>query len=156
MRRLSISTWMLSMRRSNSVIIRACAASPSRWERIEGARGCPAQAWSRHLERAQATPIADELRRRSRFYVQKHLRAIPASGSGSMLLIGGGPDADRRAKLLTYQSTEGSILDAYLYTRPQVGFVPRWSRLETALHRYPIISHRTIASEAAARHILGW
>ena len=50
----------------------------------------------------------------------------------------------------------GVNLDAYLYTRPQVGFVPRWSRLETALHRYPIISHRTIASEAAARHILGW
>jgi hypothetical protein len=30
------------------------------------------------------------------------------------LLIGLGPDADRRAKPLIYQTIEGSILDAYL------------------------------------------
>jgi hypothetical protein len=34
------------------------------------------------------------------------------------VLIGAGPDADRRAKLLIYQAMEGSILgsDAYLMT----------------------------------------
>jgi hypothetical protein len=31
------------------------------------------------------------------------------------VLIGVGPDADRRAKLLIHQAIEGAILDAYLH-----------------------------------------
>src|ERR1700735_1608095 len=39
-----------------------------------------------------------------------------ARADGSMVLIGMGPDADRRAKLLIYQAMVGAILDAYLQT----------------------------------------